>query len=214
MSSSSKVDPQTGKLTSPSKRITNRLFNGGAAWSPDGESIAYYSWQNDERHIVIRSAKTGEERDFLPKLTPLSDQPVWFPDGRSLLLHSYDGKLTQVDVKTGDCRVLLEGARVTPYPFHPAGYAAFDTDVIFAADGRSIYYFAAQDGPKQTRVVRFDLQDKSEKEISHFDGVGSRLALSPDGAQLVFNASLPAPDGKTEPAIVIISTSGRTERSV
>src|ERR1017187_6362615 len=85
MSSSSKVDPQTGKLTSPSKRITNRLFNGGAAWSPDGESIAYYSWQNDERHIVIRSAKTGEERDFLPKLTPLSHQPVWFPDGRSLL---------------------------------------------------------------------------------------------------------------------------------
>jgi hypothetical protein len=165
MSSSSKVDPQTGKLTSPSKRITNRLFNGGAAWSPDGESVAYYSWQNDERHIVIRSAKTGEERDFLPKLTPLSDQPVWFPDGRSLLLHSYDGKLTQVDVKTGDCRVLLEGARVTPYPFHPAGYAAFDTD-----------------GPKQTRVVRFDLQDKSEKEISHFDGVGSRLALSPDGS--------------------------------
>ena len=210
------LDPQTGRLTSPSKRITNRQFNGGAAWSPDGESIAYYSWQNNERHIVIRSAETGEERDLLPKLTsqPLSDQPVWFPDGRSLLLHSYDGKLTQVDVKTGDCRVLLNGAGVTPYPFHPNGYAAFDTDVILAGDGRSMYYFAAQDGPKQTRIVRFDLQDKSEREISRFDGVGSRLALSPNGAQLVFNASRPGPDGKPEPAIVMISTAGGEPREV
>jgi Tol biopolymer transport system component len=37
------VDPQTGKLASRPKRITTRYVNYAPAWSPDGESLVYYS---------------------------------------------------------------------------------------------------------------------------------------------------------------------------
>jgi hypothetical protein len=37
------VNPQTGNLISRPKQITSRDVNSGAAWSPNGEFLAYYA---------------------------------------------------------------------------------------------------------------------------------------------------------------------------
>src|SRR4029077_8276876 len=59
--------------------------NAGPAWSPDGQSLAYYS-ARQRLMLVVRPLNTGEERDIplkLPVAPFFGSGPKWFPDGRS-----------------------------------------------------------------------------------------------------------------------------------
>ena len=209
------LDPQTGKLTTPSRRISKSLFNGGAAFSPDGQWIAYYAWPNasrdSDRHVVVRPAGGGQEMDVAWKAPsgPVSGSVQWFPDSRSIFVYSFDGKVGQIDAKTGDYHVLADDVKIPQYQYgHPGGYPEFDTDVLLAPDGRSVYYFASTDGPRQTRLVRLDLQDKSERELSRFEGTGSEIVISPDRSQLAFKSVRRASDGKNQESFVSVPAGG------
>ena len=58
------VDAQTTRLTSPPNPLTSAGLTGGAAWSPDGQYLAYYLYgRRPPGSVVIRSASTGEERN-------------------------------------------------------------------------------------------------------------------------------------------------------
>jgi len=59
------TDLDAMRVTKPPAAATERLINAniGPTWSRDGEYLAYYSFRNTSlRLLVIRSAKTGEER--------------------------------------------------------------------------------------------------------------------------------------------------------
>jgi len=139
------IDLRTGKPTSTAKQISSRGLTGGAVWSPDGESLAYYAMpirQGDATvRVVIRSTRTGVERELSPKepLNLYSWYPQWFPDSRSLFVHSRDGKLRQLDVRTGEYRPLLGGVTISPY-HDGAANPQYQAYVILSPDGRSIYY--------------------------------------------------------------------------
>jgi Tol biopolymer transport system component len=193
------VDPQSGKLTTQPKQITSRDLSYGAAWSPDGEQLAYLAsrGQREPRKlvVVVRSGKNGEERELSPKdpLNVYSEKPQWFPDGRSLFVHSWDGKLHQFDVQTGELRPFLESVEITPYG-DAAGNVGYNTYVTLSPDGRAVYYLEWDREAHQTRILRLGVQDGTAKELCRLDAdnVG-HLSVSPDGSHLAFLRSRKKP---------------------
>jgi Tol biopolymer transport system component len=73
-------------------RLTGRFFatgpNSEAAWSPDGEKIAFVSGTNDEDIYVMNS--DGSERTRLTDDVPGNDHwpPTWSPDSTRIAFTS------------------------------------------------------------------------------------------------------------------------------
>jgi len=185
------LDPQTGRVTQPPKPVSERFVGRGssAAWSPDGQLIAYLSNRRGPlntargpRVICIRSIATGEEREIE---TPLSFEIAapptrlqWSPDGRFLMATGSDsrgrGGLYRIDVRMGTVVPIVQGPSVS---FRPQG--------VWSADGRAIFY--SRDGG----ILRRDLETNTEtdvyrKQAETSPGSGRTLALSPDARWLAF----------------------------
>jgi Tol biopolymer transport system component len=179
------VDQQTGKLTSRPKRITTRYINRAPAWSPDGQSLVYYSqrgpatWIDGGLTIVVRTMKTGEERT-VPVKSPIflrPTHPYWFPDGRSLFTQIFrPGNLMRIDLQTGEDRQLLSSVALLPAPI------GIQTAAL-APDGGSVYYLARDEKGDATRVLVRNLDGSSEKELFRGYRVGVP-AVSPDHSRL------------------------------
>lgn len=108
-----------GAPTMLSERFINT--NSSPVWSLDGQYIAYYSARGSRDALgstvlVIRSTKTGEERDIVLKLlaTPVQQTALrWFPDGRSLIVVGRNPQRNgvayyRVDVASGNLQLLRE----------------------------------------------------------------------------------------------------------
>ncbi len=108
------VDPQTGKMLSPPKPLSCARSSTGAAWSPDGSRLAFWVGRGDSVgffDVDIRNMSSGEEK-ILEPAKPLGPEEwgklMWFPDGRSLLIHPFEGPFRQLDTETGKERLLWE----------------------------------------------------------------------------------------------------------
>ncbi|MFO1466778.1 MAG: hypothetical protein U1F35_10135 [Steroidobacteraceae bacterium] len=55
------------------------------AWSPDGQSLAYVSFENRLPAVFVQHLKTGERRRVSAK-AGVNQAPAWSPDGRRLAL--------------------------------------------------------------------------------------------------------------------------------
>ncbi len=201
------IDPQTGNATSSPKQITSRYDNRGAAWSPDGQALAYFSVRTpNEMAVVIRSAKTGEERVFSPhvNLFYLGFKPEWFPDGSSLLLHYGNGKLAMLDVQKGEFRPLLESLTIpivsqTMYP----------PSLVLAPDGSNIFYLKRDADTQQLSIVSRDLEGGPPKVICSVraDDIAG-FSLSVDGSQLAFVARLGHQPAEQNLVIMTVAVQG------
>jgi Tol biopolymer transport system component len=196
------VDPQTGKLISQPEQITDRYASTAPAWSPDGESLAYYSkrspgdWNKGAPlSVVVRSLKTGAERAWSSSELNLNwAKPQWFPDSRSLFIHPGAGKLVQFDLQTGRPQVLLKSESISPYGVGN-GYRP---GVVMAPDGRSVYYILHEtkdNAPSlqmkleaaRIRVIRRDLPNGQERELCQLDAeTGFGPFISADSSRLAF----------------------------
>ena len=182
------LDPQTATMTGAPKRITDRNLNVAPAWSPDGESLAYYSQIGPDESapgalkIVVRSMKSGEERTVSPK-TPFVmnfTKPQWFPDGRSLFIQPLrNPQLLQVDVQAGDVQYLFKGERIDPGGNFGNAYAP---GAILAPNGRFVCYPSGNE-----RIVRRDLPDGPETVLYKLKGRQQPgPAISPDSSKIAF----------------------------
>jgi Tol biopolymer transport system component len=173
------VDQTTGKLLSgPAKAIKSfEGFNGPAAWSPDGKSLAYVSRRPRPasaipRHtLVIRDMESGQERELYPKVGLQGLH--WSPDGRSILL-GWNGQ-RRIDVQTGDVTRLVQ--------LDPADNAKIHaTD--WSPDGNAVFYALRKAG--NSVIMRYDLETGKEKEVADPDGweAWNGLAVSPDGRRI------------------------------
>ncbi len=205
------LDLPSGKLASSPVAATQRYLgsNAGPAWSPDGEYLAFL--RRDPRRlglgsrvIVIRSLKTGEERELSLDTTTYTP-PVWSPDGRAFLIVGYDGKkgrrgIYKVDAQTGQSTPIVQvetGADVLV-----AGWAAGGKAVCYVRYDR-----------KSFGVLSRDLENGKETEIY---GVPSPayvngLAVSPNDRRLAFIVGDPS---TRSGALVLIPASGGEAREL
>jgi Tol biopolymer transport system component len=197
----------TGTYEILSERIVN--VNSTPAWSPDGESVAYYSTRGNQDLIgstvvVIRSMKSGEEREIpLAIRVPTIHQTGlrWFSDGKSLLVIGRDvatpGRTVyKVDIASGKLEALKQ--------INGQGIPGNQPQIT--PDGRTLIY--AEGGQ---RLVRFDIDSGQETQLA--EGWFGSLSLSPDGTQLVVVGNTVNADFRFN-QVVVIPLVGTAERRV
>jgi tricorn protease len=101
-----------------------------AAWSPDGQWIAYLSDQSGEYELYIKPQDgVGPEQRITTDDKVFLYAPVWSPDSRKLLFSDKDLRLYYVDLETK-----------TPVLIDRGEYAGDLTDYVFSPDSQWVAY--------------------------------------------------------------------------
>jgi tricorn protease len=102
-------------LTVPAKESTTRditntpaVMEREPAWSPDGQSIAYFSDESGRYALHIRSQTgAGEVKKFLlANEATYYFQPVWSPDSKLIAFHDNKMEIWLLDTVTGKATVI------------------------------------------------------------------------------------------------------------
>jgi TolB protein len=145
------------------------------AWSPDGQSLAYVSFEDRLPSVYVQLLKTGERRRVSAK-AGVNQAPAWSPDGKklALTLSTRDGNL---DVYTLDLATQAL-TRITDDP-------GIDTEPQWSKDGQSLYFTSDRAGGPQ--IYRIGLQPGDKPRRLTFQGsYNARPRISPDESQLAF----------------------------
>lgn len=182
------------------RRVTPAAFPGheyGPAWSPDGQSLAFAGWSDDERgHLYKVPSRGGEPRRLTPTAAEYQN-PVWAPDGSGIVVVRSSGAslrgqmlaensyydLTFVPAAGGDVRPVVS---VAP-PSGRVSHRRFIVPPSFGPDGR-LYFPEMVPGENnesktELRSVRLDGSDKKTHVTLPY---ADEVAVSADGQWLAF----------------------------
>jgi TolB protein len=145
------------------------------AWSPDGQRLAYVSFENRLPSVYVQLLKTGERQRVSAK-AGVNQAPAWSPDGKklALTLSTRDGNL---DVYVLDLTTQAL-TRITDDP-------GIDTEPQWSKDGQSLYFTSDRAGGPQ--IYRVAAQSGEHPRRLTFQGnYNARPRVSPDESQLAF----------------------------
>ncbi|MDY0066539.1 MAG: Tol-Pal system beta propeller repeat protein TolB [Steroidobacteraceae bacterium] len=143
------------------------------AWSPDGQSLAYVSFESKASAIYVQTLRTGERRRVSAR-AGINGAPAWSPDGSTLAL-TLSRKDGDVDVYT----LKLSSQTLTRMTFDPG----IDTEPAWSADGRKLYFMSDRAGGPQIYEIDVD-QPQRAVRITFEGSYNARPRISPDGKQL------------------------------
>jgi Tol biopolymer transport system component len=196
------------KATGRPALITEQFVNSstGPAWSPDGQSLAFYSLRG-RPELVIRSMTTGAERIVATPtglFAPFQSGPIWFPDGQSMLILVKDGQgsgpaFYRLHVDSGKTDLLH---RVDDH-WGPSSFA-------LSPDGNSIFWTLQHSSDvywPSGRLLRFDVGSNRET-ILKSDEWFITVAVSPDGKQLAYVKSIRLSDPERNASVIEVMPIG------
>jgi TolB protein len=144
-------------------------------WSPDGNRLAYVSFERKKPIVYVQSLATGQ-RHVVANFKGSNSAPAWSPDGN---------RLAVVLTKDGGSQLYLinaDGSGVRRL----AQSSGIDTEPHFSPDGAYIYFTSDRGGSPQ--IYRIAAGGGSAERVT-FEGqynVSPRLA--PDGKTMVYVA--------------------------
>jgi TolB protein len=142
------------------------------AWSPDGQKIAYVSFQNGQAEIFIMNIYTGE-REKVTSYPRHNGAPRFSPDGKQLaLVLSKTGSLQvyTLDLDTRKLTQITRGRSNNTEPFwHP--------------DGKSLVFTSDRGGKPQ--IYQVNLSSGSTNRLTWQGSQNLGGQITPDGRFLV-----------------------------
>ena len=142
------------------------------AWSPDGQQIAYVSFEKKKAQVFTVNVATGQRR-LISSFTGINQAPAWSPDGRQLaivLSKTGSAKIYLVDLSSGNLKQITFGE-------------AIDTEPSFAPDGRSLLFTSGRGGAPQ--IYNLSLQDGRIQRITYIGNYNARASYTPDQKHIV-----------------------------
>lgn len=141
------------------------------AWSPDGQQLAYVSFEGERPRIFAQNLATGT-RQVMAAFPGLNGAPAWSPDGKYMAMTlSKDGnaEIYILDIDSGRLRRLTVGG-------------AIDTEPAWAPDGKSLVFTSDRGGTPQ--IYRIPATGGQATRLTFEGKYNSRATFAPDGKSL------------------------------
>lgn len=143
------------------------------AWSPDGLSLAYVSFEGGYSAVFVQTLRTGQ-RTRVSARSGINGAPAWSPDGArlALTLSRRDGNvdLYLLTLATQQLERLTEDT-------------AIDTEPAWSPDGRTLYFTSDRAGSPQ--VYRLAVGSGGQPQRVTFEGsYNARPRIARDGRQM------------------------------
>jgi len=142
------------------------------AWSPDGKSIAYVSFENRRSTLFVSNVATGK-RHLITSFAGINGAPAWSPDGKHLaLVLSRNGgtKIFLIDLHNGKLSQLTNGWLI-------------DTEPCFSPDGKSILFTSDRAGSPQ--IYLRNLATGALRRLTFVGNYNARASFTPDGKSII-----------------------------
>jgi TolB protein len=143
------------------------------AWSPDGEWLAYVSFEKGVSAVNVQRVRTGELRTVSARVG-VNGAPAYSPDGKQLAL-TLGGSGGNLDIYVLDLAT-QNLTRITDDP-------AIDTQPAWSPDGRTLYFMSDRGGAPQIYATEAR-SGARPRRISFGVVYAARPRVSPDGKQL------------------------------
>jgi TolB protein len=143
------------------------------AWAPNGNQLAYVSFESRKPVIFVHDVATGKRR-LVANFKGSNSAPAWSPDGKNLAVTlSRDGgsQLFLMDANGGEPKRLAQSGSI-------------DTEPNFTADGKSIYFVSDRGGSPQ--IYRMPANGGPPERVTFSGSYNISPSVSPDGRWLAF----------------------------
>ena len=143
------------------------------AWSPDGRSVAYVSFESRKAVVWAQDVASGRRR-MIANFRGSNSAPAWSPDGRSI---------AATLSRDGGSQLFLMGVNGEE-PRRLTSSAAIDTEPVFSPDGRMIYFVSDRGGGPQ--IYRMPAGGGNAERVTFSGAYNISPSLSADGRLLAY----------------------------
>ena len=140
-------------------------------WSPDGQRLAYVSFEKGNSAIYVQNVATGQ-RELVSSGKGINGAPAFSPDGRFMamtLSASGNPEIFIRDLTTGQKRQLTQ-------------HWAIDTEAVWAPDSQSVYFTSDRGGKPQ--IYRIPVMGGNPSRVTLEGDYNARASISPDGTRI------------------------------
>lgn len=141
------------------------------SWSPDGNQLAYVSFERGNSAIYIQNISTGA-RELIASFRGINSAPAFSPDGRRLALTLSRSGNPEIYVMD------LGSKQLTQLTNH----FAIDTEPTWSADGNTIYFTSDRGGRPQ--IYQVPSSGGSASRVTFQGNYNAKVSVSYDGKKL------------------------------
>jgi TolB protein len=165
------------------------------SWSPNGQDVAYVSFETNLPRIYIQNIATGQKRQ-ITNYPNINSSPVWSPDGNKLaMVLSKDGS---PDIYVQDL-MTNELVRITDHP-------AIETEPSWTPDGSAIVFMSDRTGQPQIYQIALGASSFDVERLTYDCFQCAKAKFLPDGVNLMHVRRETRQDPSYQIAILNIET--------
>ena len=141
-------------------------------WSPNGQEIAYVSFENHRAAIYLQNVHTAQRR-LITSFDGINGAPAFAPDG---------SKMAVVLTKTGNPKIYILNLSTLDLKQITDGYS-IDTEPRWTPDGRALIFTSDRSGGPQ--IYRYDFASGKVSRLTYQGSYNARASLLPDGRSMI-----------------------------